>query len=193
MGIFKNKKTGEPSKFAEFVKDIGSKITDINPLEILTSPNPLGALLNGLTNSPDAASKQYLLELEQRKVEFEKDWELSVFSKEVEDKDSAREMYADDTHGSKDFADDLAKKIIKNNPLYIGGLVLLEICMIMYIKFNGWSVEVAASIGTTTGMIIQSLLNERKEIIGFYFGSSLGSKIKDGLNKAKNKVSEILN
>jgi hypothetical protein len=42
-------------------------------------------------------------------------------------------------------------------------------------------------------MVIQSLLNERKEIIGFYFGSSMGSKIKDGLGKAKDKLNGMLN
>lgn len=188
MGIFKNKKTGEPSKFAEFVKGVGDKISDINPLEILTSSNPIGTLMGNLAGKDDEVSAQFKLELEQRKEEFEKDWELAVFSKEVEDKASARNMYTARKNSSKENVDKLAKRIMDRNPIYIGVLVAFEIAMILWIKHHGWSVEISASIGTTSGMIIQSLLNERKEIVGFFFGSSFDKSEQENVN-----ISETIN
>lgn len=39
--------------------------------------------------------------------------------------------------------------------------------------------EILVTIGNLTGFLLNSLLKERQDVINFYFGSSLGSKLKE--------------
>lgn len=84
----------------------------------------------------------------------------------------ARSMYATN-HKS---ADDIGKHVIKYNlPLalliFVGNIGALAL-----FKENS---EILLIVGNMTGFLLNSLLKERQDIINFYFGSSLGSKIKE--------------
>jgi hypothetical protein len=47
------------------------------------------------------------------------------------------------------------------------------------IYFLSEEAAVLATVSNLLGIVIKSLLDERKEVTGFYFGSSVGSKMKD--------------
>ena len=89
---------------------------------------------------------------------------------------SAREMHKDN-HVQ---ADKIADGVIRWNLWFVFGLVGLNIFVISVFKTNP---ELLALVSNVLGFVINSLLKERQDIINFYFGSSLGSKIKSFIGK----------
>lgn len=72
-------------------------------------------------------------------------------------------------------ADELGKSIINWNlplalVLFAGNLGALH-----FFKDHA---EILITVGNLTGFLLNSLIKERQDVINFYFGSSLGSKIK---------------
>ena len=88
------------------------------------------------------------------------------------DKQNARQMYQ--VHHNQ--ADVIADRIMKYNPLYIGMCLVIQACALYFLQGNASLLSLITSILT---MAIKSLFDERKEVNGFFFGSSMGSKQKD--------------
>jgi hypothetical protein len=94
----------------------------------------------------------------------------------LQEKQSARNNYVQ----SKDQADEMADFIMKWNLVLIGIIFVAQIFGTWWFKDEATLVAMINSMST---LILKSLLDERKEVNGFYFGSSLGSKLKDKQNK----------
>lgn len=90
----------------------------------------------------------------------------------LQDKASARDMYK--VHHEQ--TDKISERIMSYNLWMIFALVIINGTAIYFLKEQA---AVLATISNLLGIVIKSLLDERKEVTGFYFGSSVGSKIKD--------------
>jgi len=98
------------------------------------------------------------------------DNEQEILRLEFADKADARSMYK--TY--HDMADRLAERVMTWN---LPAIVLLLICnglVIGYVK----DATLSLAIGNIVGGSISCLWQERQQIIGFFFGSSVGSKEK---------------
>lgn len=92
----------------------------------------------------------------------------------VEDKQSARDMYKSTDHTQ---ADKISDNIIENNAKYAILIGLAQILILIWA--TSIPPEALVIIGNVSSWLIKGFLDERKEVTGFYFGSSLGSKLKD--------------
>lgn len=88
---------------------------------------------------------------------------------------NARDAYK--THHAQ--ADEVAKSIMARNLPTIFFLVLCNILAVMYARYIELPGELVAVISNLIGVVIGQLLNERQSVVGFFFGSSLGSKMKN--------------
>jgi hypothetical protein len=77
--------------------------------------------------------------------------------------------------------DKLSYQIMRDNLVIIGVLVFMQIVVVMFIP----NPALVATISTLIGAIVNSLLSERQSVVNFRFGSSIGSKMKNLLNKDK--------
>ena len=91
---------------------------------------------------------------------------------ELEDIKSAREMYTVNPAQ----AEKVAQIIMAFNLPIVFLLVIINILVVVYLKDDA---VLLAIICNFIGIVLHALLNERQSIIGFYFGSSLGSKLKE--------------
>ncbi len=92
----------------------------------------------------------------------------------LQDVASARDMY-----GKKSaMADKIADHVTKYNLLAVVFLIFVDVLVLYFVKDS----VVAVALGNIVGAIIQSLLQERQQVIGFFFGSSLGSKEKTAMH-----------
>ena len=89
-----------------------------------------------------------------------------------EDRKDARAMYQ--VHNNQ--ADKVAENVIKYN-LWI--IALLFIAMAIASYFLQQQAALMSIVNSICTMTIKTLFDERKEVLGFYFGSSMGSKQKD--------------
>lgn len=103
-------------------------------------------------------------------------YDLDLKKLENEDRSSAREMRK--STGSE-FVDKLAMHIMKTNLPAVGILVIVNIIVLICAKIYKIDVSVVLAVGNVVGMVIGDLLRERREVTGFYLGSSIGSKLKD--------------
>lgn len=188
--------------FKEFMAMVGSKVPKIagDVADILISPNPIamgvkkvGELLsNASDNEPhNEEIKQMVEEFNQSKADWEIEMEkLDIERKklEVEDKSSARNMYIQ--NGQKQ-ADLIGNSIMKNNLIVIFILLFVQMLITLFaghatkayvtdetIAIN-LSTTISSIAGTAIGLVVGSLLQERGQVVGFYFGSSFGSQKKD--------------
>ncbi|MEM9417161.1 MAG: hypothetical protein AAF963_02290 [Bacteroidota bacterium] len=107
------------------------------------------------------------------RLEFEKllkDYELNVYAKEVEDRQSARQMYA----AKHEATDWVAKRIMTWNLLFIVVLVGANITCILYLEST-----LLAIVSNVIGQVTQALINERLTVVNFFMGSSKGSADKN--------------
>lgn len=92
---------------------------------------------------------------------------------EAEDRKSARDSYK--VHHEQ--ADKVAQSIMARNLPTVFLLVLVNIAGVIWLKDKG---ELIAIVSNIIGIVIGQLLAERQSVVGFFFGSSLGSKMKNG-------------
>lgn len=90
----------------------------------------------------------------------------------LQDKASARDMYK--VHHEQ--TDRISERIMTYNLWAILALVIVNGLAIYYLNNQS---AVLATVSNLLGIVIKSLLDERKEVTGFHYGSSLGSKMKD--------------
>lgn len=88
------------------------------------------------------------------------------------DREDARSMYK--VH--HDQADEIASNIMKYNPLYILLVIIALGAAYFFLKEKPELLMAATSI---LSMAVSRLFDERKEVTGFFYGSSMGSKQKD--------------
>jgi len=108
---------------------------------------------------------------------LEKEHELKLAY--LEDVQSAREMY-----GHKNaMADKVAEQVISQNHKVVALLLLCNVLVLQYVE----DTAVAMALGNLIGGSVTALWQERQQVIGFFFGSSLGSKLKNAfpLNTGK--------
>lgn len=167
---FKNSKLGQWLNNVK--KDIPSLAGDV--MQIITSPNPVGAgvglLLEKIKGASPDISEPLLTEFEMNRLQIEKE----MAELELENMKSAREMYAQ----KSEMADLVAKSVMKWNLPLVLILVIVNVACIKFLD------QVAlALVSNVIGFVLNQLLNERTQIIGFFFGSSLGSKMKQIFSK----------
>lgn len=185
MGIFnkdkkkKNKKKFKETGFGKFAHKVASKVPELagDVLEIVTSPNPVGAGIDilkekiqkkiGEDPSKDPMLRNLIDEMEINRRE----WVTEMYNIEVEDRKSARNMYQQ----KSSMADRVSASIIRYNLPVIASLLLIEIGCIFYLKEHP---EILALISAAVGGVVQALISERLTVIQFFFGSSMGSKMK---------------
>jgi hypothetical protein len=101
-------------------------------------------------------------------------WEQELVRLQYEDLASARAMYS----GAKnDMADKLANRIMSWNLPAIVALVAGN-CAVVYTIDNP---TIAVALGNIIGASITYLWAERSQVVGFFFGSSIGSKDKSAM------------
>lgn len=178
--MVKNKKKFASTGFGQFCKKVASNVPDIagDILEIATSGNPIGTTIGKVSDllkekaDKDIAARQALVQLEANK----KDWELEVYKAESADRARATQSYM--TKGDK--ADEIATSIIKYNLVYIALLLIFNIAFnfvsTLIIDDKTLAVSIGSTIATAIGTVVGSLLQERNQVVGFFFGSSLKSK-----------------
>lgn len=105
------------------------------------------------------------------------DSEPELMKLHLQDKDSARGMYKNKSSQ----ADKVAHSIMLWNLPAIIALLLLNGAAVYFIE----NPAVAVAIGNAIGASISFLWQERQQIVGFFFGSSLGSKKKGSFIKRR--------
>lgn len=148
------------AKVASKVLDFASQITgESDPVKIQKA----------LSTDPTLAA-----ELKQTLVANEHEIDMAPYK----DRANARQMYS--VHNSQ--ADKIAERVIKYNPLYILLCLIVQSLALYFLHENASLLSLITSVLT---MAIKSFFDERKEVTGFYFGSSMGSKNKDINNQFK--------
>lgn len=89
------------------------------------------------------------------------------------DRADARSMYKH----HHEMQDKIADKVMTYNLWIVGGLVAANVAMVVFTPTE-YMAEVAGA-STLIGIVINALLKERQDVVGFSFGSSMGSKMKD--------------
>jgi len=125
--------------------------------------------VEALENNPDLVYKFQLAVMADEHVQDQM---------RLEDLKTAREMY----QVNPQQANKIAEHIMRYNLILVFILVVINVISVMYLKD---SAAVLAIISNFIGIALNALLNERQAVTGFYFGSSLGSKMKDGVNQAE--------
>ena len=145
---------GEPgAKAASKVVDMAKSVTGAGSIE--------GALAELKENQLLAA------ELKKSIIDNEHELKLAV----SEDMKLARDMYQNTDHA---MADKIADEIITKNPKLILLLILTNICVVLWVT----NPAIAIAAGNVIGASITYLWQERQSVVGFFFGSSHGSKQK---------------
>lgn len=139
---------------AQAVADVAVKVAGVSDI-----PAAVHAL-NG--DSEKLAS----FEQEMKKLELEFD---RLY---LSDKNNARDMYKTE-HTT---ADAIAQRVMQWNLVWLLVVLAAQCCAMWFLRDNP---DILAAVSATCGFIINGLLAERREVTGFYFGSSLGSRIKD--------------
>ena len=92
----------------------------------------------------------------------------------LEDKKSAREAYK----VQHEQADRIAERIMKVNMPALLFLAGVQIAVVWAASHYDLDAAIVAIVSNILGLVIKSLLDERLSVVNFFFGSSLGSKMK---------------
>lgn len=102
----------------------------------------------------------------------------SLIEMDYADRAGAREMYKEENK----MADEIAKRVIIWNLWIVFLAIVIEILVVIYMEDK----TLIAIISSAIGGLVTALLQERQQVINFFFGSSIGSKNKDKqLNKKR--------
>ena len=161
------KNGGEGTRIGNWLREIGrSDILEkaVNMVGDITTGDYLGAIKTLIKKDPDISPEQ---EKEANRL-IELDYA---------DRKDARDMYKVTDHK---MADQIAKRIIIYNLWVVILVTMIEIACVIFIDDKVLIAIISAAVGSIT----TALLQERQQVINFYFGSSAGSKKKtDLINK----------
>lgn len=102
---------------------------------------------------------------------IEKESALDLLGLDMAEIKSARDMYKSTDH---QMADKIADRVITWNLWVVMIAILIEIVSVIYIDDKVLIAIISGAIGSVT----TALLQERQQVINFFFGSSRGSKSK---------------
>jgi len=160
------KNGGAGTRVGNWLRDIGrSDILDkaINMVGDVATGDILGAVKT-LIKKDDGIS------VEQEKEAYK------LIELDYQDRAGAREMYK----AENKMADEIAKRVIVWNLWIVFLAIVIEILVVIYMQEK----TLIAIISSAIGGLTTALLQERQQVINFFFGSSIGSKTKDKqLNK----------
>ncbi len=92
-----------------------------------------------------------------------------------EDRKDARASYK--VHHEQ--ADKIAGSIMRWNLPSMMLMAAIQVAVIILAKKYDLDVTIVAIVSNILGLVINSLISERQSVVGFFFGSSLGSKMKN--------------
>ena len=160
------KNGGAGTRVGNWLRDIGrSDILDkaINMVGDVATGDFLGAVKT-LIKKDDG------INAEQEKEAYK------LIELDYQDRAGAREMYK----AENKMADEIAKRVIVWNLWIVFLAIVIEILVVIYMQEK----TLIAIISSAIGGLTTALLQERQQVINFFFGSSIGSKTKDKqLNK----------
>jgi len=167
--------------------DVGKTVAGFAPLLGGVIGGPAGAGVGsliasafGVEDEPNAvmaaieADPEAAIKLQELQITHKYDLErikLKETQAYLGDAQNARGMYG--KHNEQ--ADKIANSVITYNIMYVVAVALAQILAITMTDLPDAAIVV---IGNVCGWIIKGLLDERLQVCGFYFGSSLGSKNK---------------
>jgi len=155
------KNGGAGTRVGNWLRDIGrSDILDkaINMVGDVATGDILGAVKT-LIKKDDGIS------VEQEKEAYK------LIELDYQDRAGAREMYK----AENKMADEIAKRVIVWNLWIVFLAIVIEILVVIYMQEK----TLIAIISSAIGGLTTALLQERQQVINFFFGSSIGSKTKD--------------
>ena len=155
------KNGGAGTRVGNWLRDIGrSDILDkaINMVGDVATGDFLGAVKT-LIKKDDGIS------VEQEKEAYK------LIELDYQDRAGAREMYK----AENKMADEIAKRVIVWNLWIVFLAIVIEILVVIYMQEK----TLIAIISSAIGGLTTALLQERQQVINFFFGSSIGSKTKD--------------
>ena len=154
------KNGGEGSKSGKFLRRLTKKVLP-NVLEAVVGGD-LAKAIGIISNDPENAGLS--------KNEAEEFFRLVEL--DLKEMANVRDMYKNTDHSVADF---VAKKVINFNLWVVLGAILIEVLSVLYINDK----VLIAIISGAVGGVVTALLQERQQIINFFFGSSMGSKNKE--------------
>jgi hypothetical protein len=116
----------------------------------------------------ESASPAELLSLKKA----DHDFAIQMRKLDYSNMDSARSMHKE----NHEQADKIADRVMKWNLAYVILTLTIQCVSIYFLKDFGTQLTI---ISTACGWVLKGLLDERRDVTGFYFGSALGSRIKD--------------
>ncbi len=158
MGKFKEK--NGKTRVGAFLQNVAPEIID-KVGSILPSNGALGIVKN-------------LINTDSKLTPEEKTKALELLEMDIKDLKDARSMYKS---GKNKMADSIADRVIKLNLWVVLIAILIEIISVIYITDKVLIAIISGAIGSVTTALIQ----ERQQVINFFFGSSIGSKEKNKL------------
>lgn len=176
------KQTGFGQFLTKIAKDIPSLALDV--VDIATSGKPVSAAINMIAQKltrEDVDFEKAQVALQEIAAK-RKEWELEAYELESKDRERASMMYNKDN----DMANKIANNIITRNLAYIFALLICQVVFSFVtttlVDDKTIAVSVGGTIGTIIGTVIGSLLQERNQVVGFFFGSSIknSKQIKNG-------------
>jgi len=145
-------------KFKDVFPDIGAGIFDIAG-NFIPGADSIADMIRGL-DGPSEEDKAAALA-------YAKQLELDMFEAEVKDRDSARTMNTESLKSIDSF--------VRRFPYYLAaGVLLIAMVFMGLILFGGFII-----VGDVSWMIVGTLMSGFTTILAFFFGSSIGSKMKD--------------
>lgn len=152
IGLFDKKRGDKARVIAERVGDIAEGLTGKQG----------GDVEKALAANPDLAYRFQLAVMSDKHVKTQM---------EMADRANARAMHKI----NPEQANKVAEQIMRYNLVLVFLLVVINVLSVMYLADNG---PVIAIISNFIGIAMHALLNERQSVTAFYFGSSMGSKMK---------------
>jgi hypothetical protein len=176
MGDHKER-TGQ-TRISKILQGIGKALPALagDIVNVVTSPNPFGGAWNVLKGKLKSELTGEVGDNFHDELENVSGEDKDLFLAGLADVAGARTMYAKTGHEQ---ADKVAENIMKRNLPYLVGLASVNILILVFSEKLDLNTPVVLAVGNVIGMVIQSLINERAQVVGFYMGSSIGSKIKD--------------
>jgi len=162
MGKYKDE--NGTSRIGDFLRKNAPHIIDVVG-DVLPDQGGLGMIKNIINKDTKMSAKA-------------KEEAMKLVQAELDDLKDARDMYKSTDHETADF---IAERVIDYNLWVVLLAVIIEIVAVIYIDDKILIAVISGAIGSIT----TALLQERQQVINFFFGSSKGSKDKDKLKFGK--------
>jgi hypothetical protein len=174
----KHKERTGNTRLGKILQGIGKALPDLagDVFNVVTSPNPFGAVMDTLKGKLASKLTGAVGDNFNNEIDNLTQDDKELFLASLADVKDARDMYKTTGHEQ---ADKIAENIMKRNLPYIVIMASVNVLVLLFAETFDLSTAVVLAVGNVIGMVIQSLINERAQVVGFYMGSSIGSKLKD--------------